>query len=95
MTLRKKRLAKMSEGNAIMELTNKGQEIMARMASEHADLNTEPTFGELSEEFERLVKAEYPNEDLAMTYARCYGIALAHLTKEQMTEMVRLRKATN
>ena len=68
---------------------------MAKMASEHADLITEPTFVELQREFEEMVKAQYPDDNLAMIYTRCYGIALAHLTKEQMTEIVRLRKGTN
>ena len=79
----------------IIELTSKGQEIMAKMASEHADLTTEPTFKELQSEFEALVKAKYKDELLAVTYTRCYGILLAHITKEQMTDIVRLQKEYN
>jgi len=66
---------------------------MAKMADLLAEQTSIPTFTEMVEEFEALVKAEYPNDDLAMIYSRCYGIALAHLTKEQMTEIIRNRKA--
>jgi disulfide oxidoreductase YuzD len=85
----------MSEGHAIMELTTKGQEIMAKMADLHAEQTAVPTFKELQNEFEALIKAKHPDETLATTYTRCYGIALAHLTKAQMTEMVRLQKEYN
>ena len=83
----------MSEGNAIIELTSKGQEIMAKMASEHAEQTHEPTFQELVDELEALVKQQYPNEDLAVTYSRCYGIVLAHITKDQMSQIIKNRKA--
>jgi hypothetical protein len=83
----------MSVATAIIKLTNKEQETMAKMADLHAEQNSIPTFTEMVKEFEALVKAKYPNDDLAMIYARCYGIALAHLTKEQMTEIIRNRKA--
>jgi hypothetical protein len=76
-----------------MELTNKGQEIMAKMADLHAQQNTIPSFGDLVEEFQELVKAEHPNESLAMTYTRCYGILLANITTEQLTAIVARRKA--
>lgn len=66
---------------------------MAKMASEHAEQTTTPTFRELVNEFEALVIAEYPNETLATTYARCYGILLAHTTKDQMNQIIELRKA--
>lgn len=79
----------------IIELTSKGQEIMAKMASEHAELTTEPTFIELQREFEELVKAKHKDELLAVTYTRCYGILLAHITKEQMTDIIRLQKEYN
>jgi hypothetical protein len=82
----------MSEGIAIMELTSKGQEIMAKMASEHAEQNTQPTYKELRDEFEALIKAEHPDEDLARIYTRCYGILLAHITKAQLIEVIRLHK---
>lgn len=75
-----------------MELTTKGQDIMAKMASEHADLNTTPTFSDLQKELEDLVKAEHPEETLAMTYTRCYGILLANITTEQMTAIVNRKK---
>lgn len=75
-----------------MELTTKGQDIMAKMASEHADLNTAPTFDDLQKELEDLVKAEHPEETLAMTYTRCYGILLANITTEQMTAIVNRKK---
>jgi hypothetical protein len=75
-----------------MELTNKGQEIMAKMASEHADLNTTPTSSDLQKELEDLVKAENPDDTLAMIYTRCYGILLANITTEQMTAIVNRKK---
>ena len=65
---------------------------MAKMASEHADLNTAPTFSDLQRELEDLVKAEHPEETLAMTYTRCYGILLANITTEQMTAIVNRKK---
>ena len=68
---------------------------MARMASEHAEATRVPTRMELQNEFEELVKLEYPNEPLATTYTRCYGILLAHITKEQMTEIIQLQKDYN
>jgi hypothetical protein len=75
-----------------MELTTKGQEIMAKMADLHAEQNSVPTFSELQEELERLVKADNPEETLAMTYTRCYGILLANITTEQMLAIVNRRK---
>ena len=61
---------------------------MAKMASEHADQTTAPTFMELQDELEALVKAQNPNDSLAMIYTRCYGILLANITTEQMTAIV-------
>jgi organic hydroperoxide reductase OsmC/OhrA len=75
-----------------MELTTKGQEIMAKMADLHAEQTAIPTFLELQQELERLVKAEHPEETLAMTYTRCYGILLANITTEQMLTIVNRRK---
>lgn len=83
----------MSVVSPIIELTSKGQEIMAKMASEHAEQTHEPTFSELREEFEALVIAENPDDSLALNYTRCYGILLAHITKDQMSQIIKNRKA--
>lgn len=66
---------------------------MAKMASEHAEQTHEPTFNELVEEFQELVKAQHPDERADLIMARCYGIVLAHITKDQMAKIVSNRKA--
>jgi len=52
----------------------------------------EKTFNEIQKEIEAIVKAETPNRhDLA--FAKLWGIATAHLTKEQMETILENRKA--
>jgi hypothetical protein len=49
-------------------------------------------FYEIQKEIEAIVKAEMPNRtDLA--YAKLWGIAVAHLTEEQMEKILKNRKA--
>jgi len=50
----------------------------------------EKTFGEIVNEIEAIVKAESSN--LAVAYAKLWGIATAHLTKEQVERILENRK---
>lgn len=68
---------------------------MAKMASEYAEQNTEPTFSDLVEELQQLVKAENPDDRADLVMARCYGIVLAHITKDQMLQIVSKRRKAN
>jgi len=52
----------------------------------------EKTFTEIQNEIEAIVKAQNPNR-LDLTYAILWGIAVAHLTKEQMEKILENRKA--
>ncbi len=51
------------------------------------------TFYEIQKELETIVKAETP-DSLAMAYAKLWGMAVAHLTEEQMSTLLRHRKET-
>ena len=73
-----------------MELTSKGQEIMAKMASEHAEQTHVPTLRELSAKLEAILKREHPTYDLANIYAAAYGILLANISKEKLSEIIRV-----
>jgi hypothetical protein len=83
----------MSEVSPIIELTSKGQEIMARMASEHAEATRVPTRMELSKELEAMIQEENPNFTLADVYISAYGILLANTTKEKLSEIIAVWKA--
>ena len=50
----------------------------------------EKTFSEIVNEIEAIVKAESSN--LAVAYAKLWGIATAHLTKEQVERILENRK---
>jgi hypothetical protein len=52
----------------------------------------EKTFTEIQNEIEAIVKSQNPNR-LDLTYAILWGIAVAHLTKEQMENILENRKA--
>ena len=52
----------------------------------------EKTFTEIQNEIEAIVKSQNPKR-LDMTYAILWGIAVAHLTKEQMEKILENRKA--
>jgi hypothetical protein len=67
----------MSEPNAKLNLTRK-----RKMT----------TFYEIQKEIETIVKAETPNR-LDLAYAKLWGIAVAHLTEEQMLSILKNRKA--
>jgi hypothetical protein len=83
----------MSEGNAIIELTSKGQEIMAKMASEQAEATRVPTRTELSKELEAIIQEENPNFSLTDVYIYAYGVLLANTTKEKLSEIIEVWKA--
>jgi hypothetical protein len=76
-----------------MELTSKGQEIMAKMASEQAEATRVPTLTELSKELEAIIKEQHPNYDQANIYAAAYGILLANTTKEKLSQIIEVWKA--
>ena len=52
----------------------------------------EKTFTEIQKEIETIVKAETPDR-LDLAFAKLWGIAVAHLTKEQMEKILENRKA--
>lgn len=80
----------MSVVSPIIELTSKGQEIMAKMASEHAEQTHIPTRTELSQRLEAVIKREYPDYSLSDIYITAYGILLANTTKEKLSEIIRV-----
>jgi predicted transcriptional regulator len=51
------------------------------------------TYYEIQKELEEIVKAETP-DNLGMAYAKLWGMAVAHLTEEQMATLLRHRKET-
>ena len=55
--------------------------------SKEMENKMEKTFTEIQKEIEGFVKAEYPTR-LDLTYAVLWGIAVAHLTKEQMERIL-------
>jgi hypothetical protein len=54
----------------------------------------EKTFSEIQKEIEAIVKAEYPTR-LDLTYAVLWGIAVAHLTREQMERILENQISAN
>jgi hypothetical protein len=54
------------------------------------EIEMEKTFSEIVNEIEAIVKAESSN--LAVAYAKLWGIATAHLTKEQVERILENRK---
>jgi hypothetical protein len=52
------------------------------------------SFIEIQKELEAIVKAETPDR-LDLVYAKLWGIAVAHLTEEQISAMLRNRKKAN
>ena len=60
--------------------------------SKEMENKMEKTFSEIQNEIEAIVKEQNPNR-LDMTYAILWGIAVAHLTKEQMEKILENRKA--
>jgi len=72
----------MSVATAIMELSKEMENKM------------EKTFTEIQKEIETIVKAEYPNR-LDLTYAVLWGIAVAHLTREQMERILENQISAN
>jgi hypothetical protein len=50
------------------------------------------SFYETQKEIEAIIKAETP-DNLAMAYAKLWGIAMAYLTEEQLLEILKHRKA--
>jgi hypothetical protein len=53
----------------------------------------EKTFTELQDELTAMLKAEYPKDDLGMTYARMLGLLLAHTDKATLVKIIENRKA--
>ena len=70
----------MSVATAIMELSKEMRNEMNEM-----------TFNEIQKEIETIVKAETPDR-LDLAFAKLWGIATAHLTKEQMERILENRK---
>jgi hypothetical protein len=56
------------------------------------EMRNEMTFTEIQNEIEAIVKAETPDR-LDLAFAKLWGIALAHLTEEQMLAILKNRKA--
>ncbi len=59
--------------------------------SKEMENKMEKTFTEIQNEIEAIVKSQNPNR-LDLTYAILWGIAVAHLTKEQMENILENRK---
>ena len=59
--------------------------------SKEMENKMEKTFSEIQNEIEAIVKEQNPNR-LDLTYAILWGIATAHLTKEQMEKILENRK---
>jgi urease accessory protein UreF len=67
--------------------------VTAKMeTSKEMENKMEKTFTEIQNEIEAIVKSQNPNR-LDLTYAILWGIAVAHLTKEQMENILENRKA--
>jgi hypothetical protein len=60
--------------------------------SKEMENKMEKTFTEIQNEIEAIVKSQNPSR-LDLTYAILWGIAVAHLTKEQMEKILENRKA--
>jgi hypothetical protein len=56
------------------------------------EMENKMTFTEIQKEIETIVKAETPDR-LDLAYAKLWGIAVAHLTEEQMLAILKNRKA--
>lgn len=56
------------------------------------EMRNEMTFNEIQKEIETIVKAETPDR-LDLAFAKLWGIAVAHLTEEQMLNILKNRKA--
>lgn len=61
--------------------------------SKEMENKMEKTFTEYQEELTAMLKAEYPNDDLGMTYARMLGLLLAHTDKATLVKIIENRKA--
>jgi urease accessory protein UreF len=59
--------------------------------SKEMENKMEKTFSEIQNEIEAIVKSQNPNR-LDLTYAILWGIAVAHLTREQMEKILENRK---
>jgi len=62
--------------------------------SKEMENKMEKTFTEIQNEIEAIVKSQNPKR-LDLTYAILWGIAVAHLTKEQMENILENRKKVN
>jgi hypothetical protein len=62
--------------------------------SKEMENKMEKTFSEIQKEIEAIVKAEYPTR-LDLTYAVLWGIAVAHLTREQMERILENQISAN
>ena len=62
------------------------------LSKEMRNQMNEMTFNEIQKEIETIVKAETPDR-LDLAFAKLWGIATAHLTKEQMESILKNRKA--
>ncbi len=56
------------------------------------EMENKMTFTEIQKEIEAIVKAETPDR-LDLAFAKLWGIAVAHLTEEQMLAILKNRKA--
>jgi hypothetical protein len=63
--------------------------------SKEMENKMEKTFTELHDEIVASLKAEHPNEDLGMTYARFLGLLLAHADRETLSKILENRKKVN
>lgn len=71
----------MSVATAIMELSKEKENKM------------EKTFTQLQDEIVASLKAEHPNEDLGMTYARFLGLLLAYADRDTLIKILKNREA--
>ena len=53
----------------------------------------EKTFTQLQDEIVASLKAEHPNEDLGMTYARFLGLLLAYADRDTLIKILKNREA--
>jgi hypothetical protein len=68
--------------------------VTAKMkTSKEMENKMEKTFTELQNELTAMLKAEYPKDDLALTYARMLGLLLAHTDKATLVKIIENRKA--
>jgi hypothetical protein len=60
--------------------------------SKEMENKMEKTFTQLQDEIVASLKAEHPNEDLGMTYARFLGLLLAHAERDTLIKILKNRE---